>query len=86
MLSIPSTHLVIISYDDAGGRLQAYYERVGHEAQITLLIGSHFGSLETLVENYLPKPAIDRTTWRMVELLNRRARPGNTQNHEQEDS
>ena len=86
MLSIPSTHLVIISYDDAGGRLQAYYERVGHQAQITLLLGSHFGSLETLVENYLPKPAIDRTTWRMVELLNRRARPGNTQNHEQEDS
>lgn len=75
MLSIPSTHLVIISYDDAGGRLQTFYDNAGHEAQITLLVGSHFGDLKTLVEHYLPKPAIDRTTWRMVDLLNRRARP-----------
>ena len=75
MLSIPSTHLVIISYDDAGGRLPTFYENAGHEAQITLLVGSRFGDLETLVEHYLPKPAIDRTTWRMVDLLNRRTRP-----------
>lgn len=75
MLSIPSTHLVVISYDDAGGRLQTFYGNAGREAQITLLVGPHFGDLETLVEHYLPKPAIDRTTWRMVDLLNRRARP-----------
>ena len=75
MLSIPSTHLVIISYDDAGGRLQAFHDRAGREAQITLLVGPHFGDLATLVGHYLPKPAIDRTTWRMVDLLNRRARP-----------
>lgn len=74
MLSIPSTHLVIISYDNAGGRLQAFCDNASHESQITLLVGPHFGDLETLVEYYLPKPAIDRTTWRMVELLNRRAR------------
>ena len=75
MLSIPSTHLVIISYDDAGGRLPTFCRNAGHEAQITLLVGPHFGSLDTLVEHYLPKPAIDRTTWRMIELLNRRVRP-----------
>lgn len=75
MLSMPSTHLIVISYDDAGGRLKAFQDLVGHEAQITLLVGSHFGDLATLVKYYLPKPAIDRTTWRMVELLNRRARP-----------
>lgn len=75
MLTIPSTHLVIISYDDAGGRLQTFYDNAGHDAQITLLVGSHFGALGTLVEHYLPKPAIDRTTWRMVDLLNRRTRP-----------
>ena len=75
MLSIPSTHLVIISYDDAGGRLRTFCDRAGHEAQITLLVGSHFGDLTTLVTHYLPKPAIDRTTWRMVDLLNRRTRP-----------
>lgn len=75
MLSIPSTHLVIISYDDAGGRLQTFCDNAGHDVQITLLVGSHFGDLGILVEHYLPKPAIDRTTWRMVDLLNRRARP-----------
>ena len=76
MLSIPSTHLVIISYDPAGGRLPTFLASAGHEAQISLLVGQHFGDLPTLVEHYLPKPAIDRTTWRMVELLNRRTPSG----------
>lgn len=75
MLSIPSTHLVIVSWDAAEGRLQRFCDRVGREEQVTLLVGKHFGDLETLVEHYLPKPAIDRTTWRMMELLRRRARP-----------
>ena len=75
MLSIPSTHLVIISYDDAGGRLHAFHGQAGREAQVSLLVGSHFGDLATLIDHYLPKPAIDRTTWRMIDLLNRRTRP-----------
>ena len=75
MLTIPSTHLVIISYNGAGGRLRTFYDRAGREAQITLLVGPHFGDLATLVDNYLPKPAIDRTTWRMVDLLKRRLVP-----------
>ena len=75
MLTIPSTHLVIISYDDAAGRLRTFCERVAREVQITLLVGPHFGDLTALVENYLPKPAIDRATWRMMDLLRRRARP-----------
>ena len=75
MLTIPSTHLVIISYDDAAGRLCTFCDRVARDVQITLLVGPHFGDLSTLVENYLPKPAIDRATWRMMDLLRRRARP-----------
>lgn len=75
MLSIPSTHLVIISYDGAEDRLQNFQDSAGHEAQLTLLIGPHFAGLESLVEHYLPKPAIDQATWRMVEILNRRMRP-----------
>ena len=82
MLSIPSTHLVVISYDDAGGRLPSFCETTGHEAQVTLLVGSHFGELGVLVENYLPKPAIDRTTSRMVDLLNRRTRPIDPDKHQ----
>jgi len=72
MLTIPSAHLVIISYDDAGGRAKAFYDRMKRPAQISLLIGSHFGEIKTLVDNYLPKPAIDKTTFRMIELLKAR--------------
>ncbi len=72
MLSIPSTHLVIISYNDASGRIPQSCENVGRDAQISLLVGNHFGNLPTLVENYLPKPAIDDITWRKTQLLERR--------------
>lgn len=76
MLTIPSTHLAILSYDGAAGRIARFCEGVGRDEQITLLVGDHFGDLATVVENYLPKPAIDRTTWRMVELVNRRTPHG----------
>ncbi len=72
MLTIPSTHLVIISYDDPLERIMRTYERLGRHAQITLLIGPHLGDFQTLVDCYLPKPAIDKTTFRMAELLKSR--------------
>lgn len=72
MLSIPSTHLVIVSYDDNSGRVHRFYKKVKRPAQITLLVGKKFGDLETLVKNYLPKSAIDRTSIRMAELLKAR--------------
>ena len=76
MLTIPSSHLVIISYDDHNGRLRSFCQNASHDAQVSLLLGPHFGDLRTLVENYLPKPAIDRATLRMAHLLNRRQLPG----------
>ncbi len=72
MLTIPSTHLVVISYDDPLGRIMQMYERLGRHAQTTLLVGNHLGDFQTLVDYYLPKPAIDRTTFRMAELLKSR--------------
>jgi hypothetical protein len=72
MLTIPSTHLVIISYDDPMGRIMNMYEKISRPAQVTLLIGAHLGDLKSLVDHYLPKPAIDRTTFRMAELLKSR--------------
>lgn len=72
MLTIPSTHLVIISYDDRLGRIRGTYDRIGRPPQISLLVGDHLGSLPALVDHYLPKPAIDRTTFRMAELLKSR--------------
>jgi hypothetical protein len=72
MLTIPSTHLVIISYGDSAGRIMGTYEKVARRAQTTLLIGNHLGDLKTLVDHYMPKPAIDKTSSRMTELLRSR--------------
>jgi SIR2-like domain len=71
MLSIPSTHIVIISYDDSSQRIQKFYEK-HNPAQFTLLIGNHFGDLKTLVDHYLPKAAIDRISIRSNELQEKR--------------
>ena len=84
MLTIPSTHLVVISYDDPLGRIMKTYEELGRPAQISLLIGNHIGEFQSLVDHYLPKPAIDRTTFRMAELL--KARWGASQNDTSEIS
>lgn len=72
MLTIPSTHLVVMSYDDPMGRIMSTYEKIGRPAQTTLLVGNHVGGFIDLVDNYLPKPAIDKTTIRMTELLKAR--------------
>lgn len=72
MLTIPSTHLVVISHGDPLKRIEKMYNRLGRHAQISLLVGDHLGDFQTLVDNYLPKPAIDRTTFRMAELLKAR--------------
>lgn len=72
MLTIPSTHLVIISFGDPLERIIKTYTRLGRDAQITLMLGDHLGDFKTLVDHYLPKPAIDRTTFRMAELLKAR--------------
>jgi len=85
MLTIPSTHLVIISYGDEGGRISSFCKQIGRKAQISLLIGPHFGNMPTLVENYLPKPAIDRITIRQTELLrNRGWEPASHKGEEEE--
>jgi hypothetical protein len=71
MLTIPSTHLVIISFDLANGRIKKFVEEI-NPAQISIIIGNHLGSLQPLVENYLPKAAIDRIQERMFRNLEKR--------------
>jgi hypothetical protein len=71
MLTIPSTHLVIISFDTADGRIEKFVDNC-NKSQLTLLIGSHFGNLRDLSENYLPKSAIDRITDRKQKILEKR--------------
>ena len=84
MLTIPSTHLVIIAWDQtvpdkpddpansSRQRIIEFCRDVGKSAQISLLLGSHFGDLKTLAQNYLPKPAIDHITIRKVKLEEQR--------------
>jgi len=71
MLTIPSTHLVIISYDLANGRIEDFTKKC-NEAQLTLLIGKELGDFKNLTNYYLPKPAIDRITDRQARLLEKR--------------
>ena len=72
MLTIPSTHLVVISFNDPIGRILQFYYDSAHYAQMSVLIGSNLGDITNLANDYLPKSAIDRTTIRMAELLQHR--------------
>lgn len=73
MLTIPSTHLVIIAWSEKPHkRITSFLERVGRPQQLSLLLGNHFGDIEQLVGHYLPKPAIDPLTIRMTDLVERR--------------
>ena len=65
MLTIPSTHLVIFTYS-GDERLTRFLERCGRQARISLLVGARFADIKSLVEHYLPKPALDRSTSRMM--------------------
>ena len=72
MLTIPSTHLVVIAYEDSMGRIMQAYKEWGRPSQISLIIGPDIANIDALVNYYLPKPAIDRTTIHMAELLRQR--------------
>jgi len=70
MLTIPSTHLVIISRSDTYGRILPLAS--DRSSQVSLMLGPHLADLAILTEYYLPKAAIDKATFRMGDLLRRR--------------
>ena len=72
MLTIPSTHLVVIDYSDSTGRIMKKFEQWGHQSQMSLIIGKDTANIDDLVDYYLPKPAIDRASIRMADILNQR--------------
>lgn len=71
MMNILSTHVVIISFDTANGRIEKFVEKC-NKSQITLLIGNHFGDITNLVDYYLPKAAIDKISDRRTTILEKR--------------
>lgn len=88
MMTIPSTHLVIIAWDrdyskdEEPSNFGSGRERIieflndKNAAQCTLLIGEHFGDLTNMVEYYLPKSAIDRLTIKMQKIKDNRGENG----------
>lgn len=72
MLTIPSTHLVIISYDQTPRIDNFYNEYSGRTSQISMILGHDLGNLSNLIKYFLPKPAIDRTTIRMNDMIKQR--------------
>lgn len=71
MLTIPSTHLVVIARSDSGKRFSNFLKTKNPD-QYTLLMGKNFGNIKSLVDDYLPKSAMDRLTNKMGELLDKR--------------
>lgn len=72
MLTIPSTHLVVIDYNDSSGRIMDKYSTWGHKSQMSLIIGKDITNIDDLVNYYLPKPSIDRASIRMADILRQR--------------
>lgn len=72
MLTIPSTHLVVIAFDDKYERIINNYKEMGRTTQVSLLIGAEVAGIDPLTSYFLPKPSIDRNTIRMAELLKQR--------------
>lgn len=54
VLRIPSSLLLIISYNDPGGRIERFVAESGARGQITVLVGEEFGDLGRLTSSYLP--------------------------------
>ena len=72
MLTISSTHLVVIAFEDSLGRIMQSYREWGRPTQMSLIIGRDVANIDALVNFYLPKPSIDKATIRMTELIRQR--------------
>ena len=72
MLTIPSTHLVVMAYGDPLGRIKSFYEKSPNKDQVTLIVGSSLADLRKLTDNFLPKSAIDFASQRMGKLIQSR--------------
>jgi SIR2-like domain len=65
MLTLRSTHLLVISYNDPGKRIESFLANVAPE-QSSVLLGPHFGNLKILVENYLPQAGAEQLLLRQA--------------------
>lgn len=69
MLTIPSTHLLIISYSDEGSRISQFIEDYRRTGQVSLLLGPTLASLDDLTRQWLPQSAAGALTKMQSDLL-----------------
>lgn len=54
MLTVPSAHLLIISYGDEGGRVSRFIDEYQLSGQVSLMLGDGFADLGNLTSKWLP--------------------------------
>lgn len=84
MLTIPSTHLLIISWDDASGRIRTFTEDHRRTGQVSLLVGHKLAGLPSLVDRWLPWPSAEFLLQRRAQLF--RERDSGTTRHRTSES
>lgn len=57
MLTIPSTHLLIICFSDDGSRVTRFLSDYRLTGQVSLMLGPAFADLTRLTRDWLPRPA-----------------------------
>jgi hypothetical protein len=69
MLTIPSTHLLIISFADDGGRVTKFVDDYRLTGQVSLMLGPTFADLTRLTRDWLPHPATSALTRAQANIL-----------------
>jgi hypothetical protein len=72
MLTIPSTHLLIISFDDRSGRIRSFAADHRRLGQVSLMIGPAMASLPSLVDRWLPWPSAELLLQRRAQIYRHR--------------
>ena len=79
MLTIPSTHLLIISRDDVSGRISKFAKDHGRTGQMSLVLGPKLAELPSLIEHVLPRPSAEYLLQKRAQLSRDRS---STETHE----
>jgi hypothetical protein len=69
MLTIPTSHLVIISFSDEGDRISKFAAEYEATGQVTIMLGPTFGDLDSLTTRWLPKPSTANIARQQSDIL-----------------
>jgi hypothetical protein len=59
MCTVPSTHLLVVSFDDAGGRIPAWLDAHVPPGQRTVVGGAEMAGLAAFAGSWLPAPSLE---------------------------